>query len=1063
MKKRNIFAGLLLSMGLVVAAGTVLVSRQDKAMQAKADAELNDSFDKIYSDDFNNVAGGGSFNYTLLCFTGVTNGYDSDTDFTDAATLNYVKLNGELLSSYAGSKLRTWGGQNWIRVYYPTSAVSDGEGCTLEIASGLTIGNSVIAGVKLVMDSNNKWQFDSYLVDEVETEVLALNPNYWGFVVFQLSGYTGTQAHVLSSSASKCLSNDIYINGDLDSKLLNAGPTWNTLAAPSNANYFGWDPSALSDSLDNISNITIPAGTKFPSTSFVDQSKGDGYRLYVTNKDVTFAKQGSSWIKLTYIKDDELVKNGDYTLFTPSDFNNGSNSSWPFYIQNVTQLSNLNFGLQFNLTLTEEQISGYQTLRLGTTLTGNEYFELLINYKANTYIKSFNGVAGNIPSSVASISVTANEKHLFELYSIKVSENSVRILLGIDGILIFKTDALDATGASCSAIALFSGNVTSADEAYSACETTTAKALGRFYSKKLESPSGSTALEKFENAKKYYETYLTLSQRTVLEENEEFAFIKTAYQTLAEAALSEYKESKKTELSNYASEDDYSEVNWMTVESYISEGCNAIEEADNSEAVDMALASAKSLIDAVPTLMDELDAAKEAAYLEIDGYASSSDYREAEQLLLAQYISECKSLIGNITDPANIAQIRVELDAAEDKIDALTTKAEYEAAELAQAKIDAKVEIENYKSDVVYREAEATQRATIIAECKADIDEITDYEDIDDIEALVATAKADIDELKTDEEYKAELAAHKVNTKAVVDSMVETIINNYRSNEQGLINEAASNVKTNIDNAESVEAVDSLYTGFVTYVGELETDAELNQKEANVVINAINAIPTLTPSNYLNIEEYIISARSQFNALSEGGKALVNNLNVLELLEIRLAELKEEKTHAEAVDALIGQIGEVNAAEASYNKIKVARDAYENLNNEERSMVTKLSELQAKEALFAQALSTIKSSGKDEIDRVYNALDLSRYAEDDKELILDLVSEAKADVDGAKYSEEVASIIESFKTEIGEIPQIAPQPAKSGCGGSITTTSIALSALTLVGIVLIIIRRRKYQ
>ena len=57
MKKRNIFASLLLSMGLVLAAGTALISRQDKAMQAKADAELNDSFDKIYNDNFNNVAG----------------------------------------------------------------------------------------------------------------------------------------------------------------------------------------------------------------------------------------------------------------------------------------------------------------------------------------------------------------------------------------------------------------------------------------------------------------------------------------------------------------------------------------------------------------------------------------------------------------------------------------------------------------------------------------------------------------------------------------------------------------------------------------------------------------------------------------------------------------------------------------------------------------------------------------------------------------------------------------------------------------------------------------------
>ena len=183
----------------------------------------------------------------------------------------------------------------------------------------------------------------------------------------------------------------------------------------------------------------------------------------------------------------------------------------------------MNFGLQYNLTLTETELAGYQTLRFGTSLTGNDYLQLLINYKVNTYISRFNGASETITSSVKNINVSEGT-HTYEFYSIKVGENSVRFIFGIDGELIFKTDVLDATGAHCQHIALHSGSTGAAATAYSECAQTKADAIDRFTRLKLHSEdisfddnrdTGACAGENgyYAKAKAFYNTYVTPNQK----------------------------------------------------------------------------------------------------------------------------------------------------------------------------------------------------------------------------------------------------------------------------------------------------------------------------------------------------------------------------------------------------------------------------------------------------------------------------------------------------------------------------------------------------------------------
>lgn len=105
------------------------------------------------------------------------------------------------------------------------------------------------------------------------------------------------------------------------------------------------------------------------------------------------------------------------------------------------------------------------------------------------------------------------------------------------------------------------------------------------------------------------------------------------------------------------------------------------------------------------------------------------------------------------------------------------------------------------------------------------------------------------------------------------------------------------------------------------------------------VIDKINSIGEVT----IYSESIISEARSAYDALSDGAKALVSNYNVLTSAEQRLAQIKADKAAAENVVQKINDIGTVTLYSESV--IYDARRAYNALSDEAKGYVTNYSVL----------------------------------------------------------------------------------------------------------------------
>lgn len=233
----------------------------------------------------------------------------------------------------------------------------------------------------------------------------------------------------------------------------------------------------------------------------------------------------SKWVKADLVQDDPLVKNNDYLLITPSDVSAESNSGWAFYSPNaVNEMANLNFGLQFKVNMTDSELGGYEVFKLGSTFAGEDFVQLVINYKVNTYIGMFKNVALDPLIGLTSISVTPDVDHVFEFYCLKASDSTACFILGIDGELIFKTSPQDISDApDCLYFGMLNGGA-AVTSGVSSLTTTAGAALTRFSNRALhmdtiptsdvsETDACKGASGYYAKAKAYYNNYLVQSQR----------------------------------------------------------------------------------------------------------------------------------------------------------------------------------------------------------------------------------------------------------------------------------------------------------------------------------------------------------------------------------------------------------------------------------------------------------------------------------------------------------------------------------------------------------------------
>ena len=158
MKKITKILSVVLGLGMVFGGLTAVkaINKTETTFKAEAQAAVNDKFYYIYNDSYNNSAFNESFKQTLLVFDGTPHGYAEDVVIYAADIGSNILIDDQPITNYAGSLVIAWNNQNWFRVVYPNSAVS--EGSTLEIVEGFTIGDSVYGRCKFKLNSSGLWR-----------------------------------------------------------------------------------------------------------------------------------------------------------------------------------------------------------------------------------------------------------------------------------------------------------------------------------------------------------------------------------------------------------------------------------------------------------------------------------------------------------------------------------------------------------------------------------------------------------------------------------------------------------------------------------------------------------------------------------------------------------------------------------------------------------------------------------------------------------------------------------------------------------------------------------------
>ena len=226
------------------------------------------------------------------------------------------------------------------------------------------------------------------------------------------------------------------------------------------------------------------------------------------------------------------------------------------------------------------------------------------------------------------------------------------------------------------------------------------------------------------DAREAYEALTTDGQNFV----NNLSVLEAAEAKLAELkaadALAQAKADAKAELASYADSNNYREAEQELLATALENGNDDIDGANTIARVEEALDEAKAAIDEIKTKAQyeaEEAAARLAAKAELAAYKDADDYREAEQTLLANAISDGNTAIDAAT---SIAGVEEALANAKGVIDAIKTKAQYEAEEAEaaaalQAKKDRAISaINNYYDTLLETEQYTNANKAALLEAK---------------------------------------------------------------------------------------------------------------------------------------------------------------------------------------------------------------------------------------------------------------------------------------------------------------------------------------------------------
>lgn len=242
---------------------------------------------------------------------------------------------------------------------------------------------------------------------------------------------------------------------------------------------------------------------------------------------------------------------------------------------------------------------------------------------------------------------------------------------------------------------------------------------------------------------------------------------------------------------------------------------------------------------------------------------------------------------------------------------------------------------------------------------------------------------------------------------------------------------------------------------------------------------------------YYDLNDYSEASQNVLSEITASYEALIDNAidanAVNELLNEALGQIdlvptlvmdyrnnaKEElRTYASAHTYREDEQIELNNILAEAYQNIDSLDDFDDIDRLVENTKADIDTLKTAEERDAEDLEVEKKLARAEVETYVGLLEMNRYSQENIELIRTLALTARSDIENAANSEQVQNILATFKEAIKNVQTndgsvfngetyINPNSKQSGCGGNIMTTSIVLSALSLVG--LLIILRKKHS
>jgi hypothetical protein len=312
-------------------------------------------------------------------------------------------------------------------------------------------------------------------------------------------------------------------------------------------------------------------------------------------------------------------------------------------------------------------------------------------------------------------------------------------------------------------------------------------------------------------------------------------------------------------------------------------------------------------------------------------------------------------------------------------------------------------QITNYKTGL-FREAEETQRAAIVARAVESLNGLTDNTEID---AVFAQAKASIDLLKTDAQYKAEeLAAVKTTANAEVEGYKADVV--YLAEQAQARTDAINAAKAKIEEAITEDAINAAVA------------------EAKAAIDALETKETIVSAAIVEVDAY-----------------------------------KADEVYLEA------QAAEKAAAVATAKEAIASATTKAAIDTAVSDMKAAIDQIKTKAQIEAEALAAKKATANETIDSLKRAIDFDLYEEDAILTINTLYATAKAAIDSAETEADVDAAVAAFEAALNEVPLKSTDnggngtdnnqtgEVNSGCFGTVSGLSMGVLLLGFVSTVLL--------